>query len=64
VLDRLVWPWAEQRKAERQLGALHVWAHGEHLTHLWLVACGYARAHDWIGVEACYTKARAHLEGE
>ena len=69
MLDWLVWPWAEQRKAERQLAALLEW-HGwkglqpasETLHHLHTAAKGYAKAHDWVGVEACYMKARAYLE--
>ena len=63
MLGWLVWPWAEQRKADRQLAALNRWRQsGDYLKHLWEAAEGYGLAHDWLGVEACYMKARAHLE--
>ena len=63
-----VWPWSARRRAQRQLAALWCWADGdkgvkiEGLHSHAVIAHGYFRAHDWIGVESVYLEAQRYLE--
>lgn len=62
----IVWPWHYRLRARRQLAALKSWGGGRStpIGNLYRAAEGYYLAHDWLGVEAVYLKARAYLEDD